>query len=665
VSLLLLFGAHFTSSHPPYILNAWVFRRTRCRFCQWQHKRGTSTLSRASSLKFIVAHLSPPPPPLINPNSFQPSNGEPSELSADIVTKQMQVLNEDYSKTPFYFELKETKYVIDNNYYYDLESGYNVSTLYKRGGPETLMVYWGNSDIRYSFGYLPQLLFKGETDTLDGVFMSIFTVPGGDCYGCSLGKTLTHEVGHWLGLFHTFQGNSCDSSNPGDYIFDTPQQANATWDCPTNRDSCPNLPGIDPIHNYMDYSNDECLEGFTAGQIERMYISWSLYRQNDETCQSDHVLFEIEINLDRYAFETSWDLEGTNLYIDQVTSGYDEIYSYYSGKTIVHDICLPVNQQYVFTIYDAFGDGLEFPGSYNLYLQNQVIKTGLGSFKYYESTTINTYVASKPTLSPVPPTPVPTKSPTPAPVVTIAPTTKAPTVVIPPKFCFSGETTVVVKNMGTLPMKELKLGDKILVGEPGNYETVYSFGHRHETVEAMFLLFLPCKLEVSRDHMLKIKGQYIPASAVKVGDELETATGELMTVSSIQIVVRLGVYAPFTSSGTIIVNNVKASTYISFQDSDRLVVGGWSTPITYQWLAHASQGPHRIWVRLFGVRLEEVYSDAGMSSWIEAPHQIGELYLQQNPIVMMIILVPVVVCLLVVSAIEWILVWLMQFSGLW
>jgi Hint module/Pregnancy-associated plasma protein-A len=554
----------------------------------------------------------------------------------------MQMLNDDFSKTPFYFDLKETKYIVDDNNYYILVSEV-VASLYKRGGPETLMVYWGNRD--GGNGYLGWFIGPlGKTEQIwDGVFMTIVDDPG---------KTLTHEVGHWLNLEHTFEGDSCDSSNPGDYVFDTPQQANATAGCPTNRDSCPNMPGIDPIHNYMDYSDNECLKEFTAGQIERMYISWSLYRQNDETCKSDHVLFEIEINLDEYG-ETSWDLEGTNLYIDQVKSGYEELSWFYSGETIVYDICLPVNQQYIFTIYDASGDGLEFPGSYNLYLQNQVIKTGLGSFMYNESTIINTYVVSKPTLSPVP-----TKSPTPAPVVTIAPTTKAPTVVIPPKFCFSGETTVVVKNMGTLPMKELKLGDKILVGEPGNYETVYSFGHRHETVEAMFLLFLPCKLEVSRDHMLKIKGQYIPASAVKVGDELETATGELMAVRSIQIVVRLGVYAPFTSSGTIIVNNVKASTYISFQDSDRLVVGGWSTPITYQWLAHASQGPHRIWVRLFGVRLEEVYSDAGMSSWIEAPHQIGELYLQQNPIVMMIILVPVVVCLLVVSAIEWILDWL-------
>lgn len=257
---------------------------------------------------------------------------------------------------------------------------------------------------------------------------------------------------------------------------------------------------------------------------------------------------------------------------------------------------------------------------------------------------------------------------TPAPV-TFAPT-KVPTIrssslapstaTTPPfKICFSGETSVVVKDKGTMLMKDLQLGDKILVGEADKYETVYSFGHRHETVEATFLQFLPSNLEMSRDHMLKINGRYVPASAVQVGDELETATGELIAVSSIKNVVRPGAYAPFTLSGTIIVNNVKASAYIAFQDSDRLLVGGWSTPITYQWLAHASQGPHRLWVHLFGVTLEEEYSDEGLSSWIEAPHQIGELFLEQNPIIMMILLVPVVVCLLVVSVIEQILVWWM------
>jgi hypothetical protein len=253
----------------------------------------------------------------------------------------------------------------------------------------------------------------------------------------------------------------------------------------------------------------------------------------------------------------------------------------------------------------------------------------------------------------VPPsTPAPTIPRSSIPELTMAP---AVTPFIGTSFCFSGETTVEVKGKGTLPMKELKVGDDVLA-ETGHYETVYSFGHRHETVEASFLQFLPSSIEISMDHMLKIDGRYIPASAVKVGDELETGTGELLTVDSIHTVVRKGVYAPFTTSGTIIVSNIKSSSYIAFQDSDCLVVGGWKTPLSFQWLAHGSQSPHRTWIQLFGVK-DEAYSDMGMSSWIAGPHLLGDWYLEQSSAVMILLLVPALVCLLVFSTFEVVLSW--------
>ena len=76
-------------------------------------------------------------------------------------------------------------------------------------------------------------------------------------YGYDEGQTAVHETGHWLGLLHTFQGYSC--SGPGDYIDDTPQQSQSTDGCPNTiplKDSCPSLPGMDAIHNFMDYSTD-------------------------------------------------------------------------------------------------------------------------------------------------------------------------------------------------------------------------------------------------------------------------------------------------------------------------------------------------------------------------------------------------------------------------
>lgn len=104
------------------------------------------------------------------------------------------------------------------------------------------------------FGYctLPTKVEPDSEDFFyDGCVIRHDTVPGGAATNFNLGKTVTHEVGHWFGLDHTFEGG-CDGDN--DMVDDTPAQASSTKGCPIGLDSCPNKPGLDPIHNYMDYS---------------------------------------------------------------------------------------------------------------------------------------------------------------------------------------------------------------------------------------------------------------------------------------------------------------------------------------------------------------------------------------------------------------------------
>lgn len=87
----------------------------------------------------------------------------------------------------------------------------------------------------------------------DGCVILASTVPEGEMEGYNLGRTTTHEVGHWFGLLHTFQGG-CENTDGGDRVKDTPAQAGPTDGCPEGRDSCKSSEGVDPIHNFMDYS---------------------------------------------------------------------------------------------------------------------------------------------------------------------------------------------------------------------------------------------------------------------------------------------------------------------------------------------------------------------------------------------------------------------------
>jgi hypothetical protein len=80
-------------------------------------------------------------------------------------------------------------------------------------------------------------------------------------------------------LLHTFQGG-CDTGTcgqTGDQVCDTPAEATPTSGCPTGKDTCP-ATGLDPIHNYMDYSTDICYTNFTTGQDQRADALMAQYR---------------------------------------------------------------------------------------------------------------------------------------------------------------------------------------------------------------------------------------------------------------------------------------------------------------------------------------------------------------------------------------------------
>nr|CDI51340.1 related to metalloprotease [Melanopsichium pennsylvanicum 4] len=174
-------------------------------------------------------------------------SGTSGNLSQTMINDQIQTLNDDYKSYGFNFNLNLTNRVDNATWYRNIDPDSPLQTQMKtqlhRGDEKTLNLY----SVDFNNGLLGYATFPFDVKNNlnnDGVVFQYSTVPGGSETGYNLGKTATHEVGHWLGLYHVFQGG-CQS--PGDYVDDTPPQSTATNGCPAGQDSCRGG-GVDSIH---------------------------------------------------------------------------------------------------------------------------------------------------------------------------------------------------------------------------------------------------------------------------------------------------------------------------------------------------------------------------------------------------------------------------------
>ncbi|MFA1543289.1 zinc metalloprotease [Actinomadura monticuli] len=207
-------------------------------------------------------------------------DGVKGNVSTEEVQRQISTMNASYggrnggADTQVSFVLREISRTDNATWFQDPE---RYEGTYKpqlrKGGKGTLNLYstfiggdlLGWSTFPWKYTADPQM---------DGVTIHYGSMPGGYIDNFNKGFSATHEVGHWLGLYHTFQ-DGCGGQ--GDRVADTPAERDPTNGCPTGKDTCTS-PGADPVHNYMDYSYDTCMTSFTAGQGARMRKVWTAYR---------------------------------------------------------------------------------------------------------------------------------------------------------------------------------------------------------------------------------------------------------------------------------------------------------------------------------------------------------------------------------------------------
>src|SRR5215208_1506568 len=215
------------------------------------------------------------------------TDGPTGNVTDAQIADQIDVLNNTFgggeggARTGFTFVLKGTTRTDNAAWFYAGPGGTNEHPMKQalhQGGDNALNFYSTTAgDVYLGWAYLPDITTKPGQTYLDGVVINWRSMPGTSTEYAGRydqGETATHEVGHWLNLEHTFYGG-CAAK--GDFVSDTPAERTATSGCPAGKDTC-SAPGLDPIHNYMDYSYDQCYTEFTPGQTQRMRDAWLYYR---------------------------------------------------------------------------------------------------------------------------------------------------------------------------------------------------------------------------------------------------------------------------------------------------------------------------------------------------------------------------------------------------
>jgi len=196
-------------------------------------------------------------------------------LSESAIYDQITVLNDAYAFMGLSFTVSSIDFTENTSWFYN-DPEYTYKPILAIDPATTLNIYTTTAQGYLGYAYFPNSF--AEDSAMHGVVLHWQSLPGVHTWNYDEGDTGTHEVGHYLGLYHTFQ-DGCTA--PGDHVDDTPAQNDGDniYYC-TPADTCPSDAGNDPIHNYMNYTDDACIYEITNGQWDRINFMVSTYRPN-------------------------------------------------------------------------------------------------------------------------------------------------------------------------------------------------------------------------------------------------------------------------------------------------------------------------------------------------------------------------------------------------
>ena len=291
VALSTLLAGNLVTAVPSSITSKHCGSRDFNHADDWDHERLLGgILGGSSTTKTIIAQ---PINVSVSFNVIYNKDGA-GKISPNDLLAQIKVLNNDYAKSNVKFMLTAFNYYNKTEWFnmnYNTPAETSMKKTLRRGKASTLNIY----TTQLQGGLLGWSTFPQDYKSkpvMDGVVVDFRSLPHGAFNSYNLGRTLTHEVGHWMGLWHTFQ-DGC--TFPNDFIDDTRAEKAPQFNCfganVTKPVTCLksdfNQTGyaefakmniadpFDPVTNFMDYVPDSCMNEFTPGQAARMRAQWT------------------------------------------------------------------------------------------------------------------------------------------------------------------------------------------------------------------------------------------------------------------------------------------------------------------------------------------------------------------------------------------------------